>query len=327
MPAGRRPRIGLALGSGAARGWAHVGVIRELEETGIRADLVCGSSVGSLVAAFHAAGELGAFEDWIRGLQRRQIVGLFDVTLRGGLLKARKILDLLATHLPDQPIENLALPFGAVTTDLSSGQEEWLRSGSLHSAVRASSALPGLVSPVQLDGRFFVDGGLTNPVPVSLCRAMGADLVIAVDLNQVLLRRRRIPQPERAEAASSEDEEAPEPEPDPPTRGEDDDETPAALRAVQDWARVVHQRFVGGSAEPQPESPSIFEVMANGIAIMQIQITRSRMAGDPPDLLVTPRLADVAMFDLDRAEEAIEEGRRAVRLALATGAHLFQEIG
>ena len=183
------PPIGLALGSGAARGWSHIGVIRALHDARITPEIVCGSSAGAVVGAFYAAGELDAFERWVRDLGRRQIMGYMDPTLRGGLIKARKVFEALAEHLPDRPIESLPIPFAAVATDLSNGHEVWLREGSLLDALRASVAVPGLVKPEYLDGRWLVDGGLVNPVPVSLCRAMGAGSVIAVDLNTTLLAR------------------------------------------------------------------------------------------------------------------------------------------
>ncbi|MBW2293309.1 MAG: patatin-like phospholipase family protein, partial [Deltaproteobacteria bacterium] len=182
--------IGLALGSGAARGWSHIGVIRALTEAGIEPEIVCGASAGAVVGAFYAADEFDAFERWVRNLDRRQLMALLDPTLRGGLLKARKVFDALAQHLPDRPIESLPRPFAAVATDLASGREIWLREGSLLAALRASVALPGLVAPEFLNSSWLVDGGLVNPVPVSLCRAMGAASVIAVDLNTTLLNRR-----------------------------------------------------------------------------------------------------------------------------------------
>lgn len=303
-------RIGLALGSGAARGWAHVGVIRALEERGIRPDVVAGASSGALVGALYAAGRLDALERWGRQLDWRQVVGYLDLSLRGGLIKARKLTDFLTAELRDRDLVDLEVPFAAVATDLETGREVWLREGPVVDCLRAAVALPGLVAPVQLDGRWLVDGGLVNAVPVSLCRAMEADTVIAVDLNTTLLGRRI--GAEDANAATGEVADAGE--------GHAADEPGTLRAALHRVAESVRERVGSGSEGPaEPTPPSIYEVIANTLNIMQVRITRSRMAGDPPDLLVTPRLADFGLLDFDRAAEAIAEGRRAVARALAPG--------
>jgi len=184
-----RPRVGLALGSGSARGWAHIGVIRALEQAGIRPDVVCGTSIGALVGAAYAAGELDRFEQWVLGLEIRDVVALMDVSLRSGLFKGQRLMDFFRRHFADRQVEELTMPFAAVATALQTGVEIWLRRGSTLDAVRASIALPGLFAPVLRDGMVLVDGGLVNPVPVSLARAMGADVVIAVDLGSDILGR------------------------------------------------------------------------------------------------------------------------------------------
>lgn len=300
-------RIGLALGSGAARGWAHVGVIRALEAAGLTPAIVAGSSSGALVGALYAAGRLDRLEEWGLKLDWRAVAGYFDLSLRGGLIKARRLLETLVADLDDRDLRDLDLPFAAVATDLASGREVWLREGSLFDSIHAAIALPGLVTPVRLEGRWLVDGGLVNPVPVSLCRAMGADSVIAVDLNTTLLGRRRRPHPPEREA----DAEAP-------------GEIASAIRNfVADFFERVGSREPG---EREAPPPSFFEVATNAINIMQVRITRSRMAGDPPDLLVAPRLHDFALLDFDRAAEAIAEGQRAVAQALAVGAPADAEI-
>jgi NTE family protein len=183
MEATRRTRIGLALGGGAARGWAHVGVIRALEEAGIRPDLVVGTSAGALVGAVYAAGELDRFEEWLLGLGVIDVVSFLDVHLGGGMLKGERLMEFFRRTFVDRPIGQLRMPYGAVAAALFSGEEVWLRDGSTVEAVRASIAIPGILTPVPRDGRMLADGGLVDPVPVSLARAMGADLVIAVDLN------------------------------------------------------------------------------------------------------------------------------------------------
>src|SRR5687768_823542 len=179
----RKPRIGLALGSGGARGWAHIGAIRALEERGIKPDLVCGTSIGALVGAAYASGELDRLEKWVSGLAWTTVVRLMDLTWRGGLIRGQRLFTLFRTMFEERDIDALPIPFGAIATELYSGRELWLRHGNLMDAVRASCAMPGLFTPVVRDNVVVVDGGLVNPVPVSMCRALGAELVIAVDLS------------------------------------------------------------------------------------------------------------------------------------------------
>lgn len=292
-----RGRIGVALGSGGARGFAHVGVLKGLASAGITPEVICGASAGALVGAVHAAGHLDDLEAWGRQLDRRQVFALLDVSFSGGAVHGHRMIDRFATFLPEGGFDALPLPFAAVATDLESGREIWLRDGSLLEALHASSAIPGVVSPVRTGGRWLIDGGVVNPVPIALCRALGADSVIAVDLNAALLSRRF-----RGEPSA--------PKPAPAT----DDASPRAFQHL--WSELRH-RFAGSEAPSGPPSPGLYDVLSNALEIMQVRITRSRMAGDPPELLVTPRLPDFALLDLTRADEAIAEGRRAVERALA----------
>lgn len=292
----RRPRkVGLALGGGSARGWAHIGVLRALEEAGVRLDLVCGTSIGALVGAAYAAGDLDQLETWVRGMDVGEVLRFLDISLSTGLLKGERLTQYLRDNFSDRPIESMPMPFGAVATALSTGAEIWLRDGSTVDAVRASIALPGIFKPVADNGDFLVDGGLVNPVPVSLARAMGADLVIAVDLNSDLLGRHFV---EDAPPAAASD--------DPGVDGDG---------LIRRW-----QSRLGGLLPVRdsdaPESPSMFAVLASSLNIMQVRISRSRMAGDPPDVLITPRLSHLSLYDFHRGQEAIEEGRRAVAAAL-----------
>jgi NTE family protein len=288
----RTDRIGIALGGGSARGWAHIGVMRALAERGVVPEVVCGTSMGALVGALYAAGHVDRLEQWARALEWRQVVGYFDLTLSGGLVKGKRLFDVFSRHFPDRPIESMPHPYGAVATDLESGLEVWLREGPLLRAVRASIAIPGIFTPVQVGDRWLVDGGLVNPVPVSLCRAMGATLVIGVDLNSDLLDRN----PVRALRQ------------DPPTEAVSVPEAAGLLPGLRNGATVWKKRLLGLDSN----LPSIFDVITRSINIMQVRITRSRMVGEPPDLLVMPRLAQVGLMEFHRAEEAIAEGRRAV---------------
>jgi NTE family protein len=300
-------RIGLALGSGAGRGWAHVGVIRALAARGIVPDVVCGSSIGALVGALYVAGELDSFEAWGRSLDRRQVMGYFDLSLRGGLIKAVRLLDAVAAPLADRRIEDLPRPFACVATDLASGREVWLREGPLHELLRASMAIPGFVTPVRYQERWLVDGGLVNAVPVSLCRALGADTVIAVDLNTTLLRR---PLGEAGRSPRA-------PKPAEPEVPAEEGDSSNVLTAIREFAQDLRRRTNSGEPAAEDSPPSIYEVMANALNVMQMRITRSRMAGDPPEVLVAPRLADFGFLDFHRAEEGIAEGEAALARTLA----------
>ena len=273
-----RPRLGIALGSGSARGWAHIGVLRTLHEAGIEPDIVCGTSIGAFVGAAYASGDLDKLEAWVGGLSRRDVLGFFDVSLAGGLIKGAKLFDFAATSFLDDSFTDLDRPFGCVATDLATGREIWLREGSVADAVRASIALPGLFSPHLLNERFLVDGGLVNPVPVSLCRAMEAEVVIAVDLGMDML-----------------------------TTLQRRNGTPAV--AGGGWRNAVGRWF--GREGEVTVRPSLTDVVSNSIAIMQGRISRSRLAGEPADVLVTPRLAQLNLLDYHRAAEAIAAGRKA----------------
>lgn len=300
----RKPVIGLALGSGSARGWAHIGVIRTLQDAGIRPDLVCGASIGAVVGAAYALGELDRFEDWATSLTGRTVFSFMDFKLSGGMLKGEKVIEFFRRNFSDRDIEKLDMPFAAVATALHSGSEVWLRSGSTADAVRASMALPGLFTPAQRDGRLLVDGGLVNPVPVSLARAMGADVVIAVDLNaDILSRHLRVPVRDAA--------------PEPVAQALEDEAAHTGDAAP--WMRRLQDSFVSllPSSEPDQERlPSLLEVVMGSVNIMQVRITRSRMAGEPPEVVIAPRLAHLGLLDFYRAGEAIAEGRKAAEGAL-----------
>ncbi len=295
----RRPILGLALGGGSARGWAHIGVIQALAERGLRADVVAGTSIGALVGASHVTGKLGELAQWVSQLGWQQVVGYLDPSFGGGLIAGKKLFDFFREHFEDCAIESLATPFGAVATDFDSGQEVWLQRGSLLDAVRASVALPGIFTPVRHEQRWLLDGGLVNPVPVSLCRAMGAEFVIAVDLSTDLLQRHRqgaAHAPGRTASQADADGSA-----------EDGYDLRAFLRQ-----QVINLKSNLIKSGAQPEAPSLIDIALRSISIMQTRITRSRMAGDPPELLVTPHLAHILLMEFHRADEAIREGRRAV---------------
>lgn len=313
----RRPKIGLALGSGSARGWAHIGALRALHEAGIVPDVVCGTSIGALVGAAYATGQLPAFTDWVLSLDRRKVFQFMDFQWGSGMLKGEKLLAFLQRHCQDCDVQHTRVPFAAVATDLHSGAEVWLRQGMVAQAVRASIALPGLFAPVQHAGRWLVDGGLVNPVPVALARAMGADIVIAVDLNADILRRHLQPLPSTPKAQTQTEREA-----EAATEAEAEEAAPAEAETSR-WAWPDNWRWplgawgtVDSSAKPQeeagaPPAPSLLDVVMTSVNIMQMRITRSRLAGDPAELVVAPRLAHLGLLDFHRAQEAIDAGYQA----------------
>ncbi|MBA3034125.1 MAG: patatin-like phospholipase RssA [Gammaproteobacteria bacterium] len=278
-----KPKIGLALGSGSARGWAHIGVLRALQEAGITPDILCGCSIGALVGAAYADGDLDQLEHWATGLAWRDVVGLLDVGLAGGLIKGDKLMTFFERHFVDKDFSALPLPFACVATDLANGREIWLREGSVAAAVHASIAMPGLLAPVNHDGRLLVDGGLVNPVPVSLCRALGADIVIAVDLGSDIVGR-SLKQAARAAGSGG----------------------PGWTDKLLASLGLKHDH----------DQPSLAAVLSTSINIMQSRIARSRLAGEPADALVAPRLAHLGLMDYHRAAEAIGEGAAAVKRML-----------
>lgn len=298
-----RPRIGLALGSGSARGWSHIGVIEALQEAGIKPDIVCGSSFGSIVGAAYVTGQLPALKSFAEALTWREIVGLLDVSLSGGgLINGKQIIDLLRKLGIDTAIEKCAVPFAAIATDLETGREVWLREGPINEAVRASIALPGIFSPARNGERWLVDGGLVNPVPVSACRALGADIVIAVNLNGDIMGRRFKAEPTMPIGRT--------PATPPEFLRRLISQMPAAL---QEQASVIAPKLL----QSAPSRPGYFDVLANSINIMQDQITRSRLAGEPPHVMLVPRLGDIGLMEYHRAAEAIEEGRACVEQAMS----------
>lgn len=277
------PIVGLALGSGSARGWAHIGVIEALEDMGVRPQVVAGTSIGALVGAVYVSGQLDAFADWVRTLSVRDVFQLMDIRFAGGVVKGEKLFSFFEGDYSNPDIQSLRQRYASVVTEMHSGRESWITAGPVLAAARASCAIPGVFSPVQHNGSWMLDGGMVNPVPVSVARALGADVVIAVNLNAQLVGV-HLSRQGRDDAAALE-------------RNED-----AGL-----WQRVM-------SYLSSDDDPSFFDVISASINIMQDRITRSRMAGDPPEVSLNPVLPDLAFMDFHRADEAIEEGRRLVQV-------------
>jgi NTE family protein len=293
------PRIGLALGGGAARGWAHIGVLRTLVANGIVPDVIAGTSIGALVGGAWAAGRLDVLEEWARSVTRRRVLGLLDFRLGGsGLINGGRLLRLMEQNFGDVGVEDLDTRFAAIATEIGSGHEIWLTRGNLTDAIRASYALPGIFSPVKIAGRWLMDGALVNPIPVSAARALGARVVIAVNLNAEVFGRGTVIQEHGLDAESNS-----EPEPD-PRRG---------IGRVFRMQRRFDRDVVGTAQGPG----GIASVMVDAFNITQDRIARSRLAGDPPDLMISPRLGNVGLFEFHRADDAIRLGAEAAERALA----------
>ena len=295
----RRPVIGLALGGGAARGFAHIGIVRTLMAHGIVPDIVVGTSIGAVVGGAYAAGHLDTLEAWARSLQPRNILGYLDIRLNGsGLIGGEKLAAQLEASIGPTLIEELPMKFASVATEVRTGHEIWLTHGRLVEAMRASYALPGIFSPVLVGDRWLVDGALVNPVPVSAARALGAEIVIAANLSSDVFTHSTTIYSHGATA------EAPEAlvEPAPPKR---------RFGRLFSAERTMKREFFGGGGRP-----GISSVMVDAFNIMQDRITRARLAGDPPDLLISPRVGQIGWFDFHRAGDLIAFGERAAERAI-----------
>lgn len=294
-PPPARPSIGLALGGGAARGFTHIGVLRTLLAKGIKPDIIAGTSIGAVVGGCYAAGYLDALEDWARQLTRRRVFGYLDFNLGGsGLIGGGRLSAQLEKELGDQTIQDLPVRMAAIATEIGTGHEIWLTRGRLVEAMSASYALPGIFPPVRIGGRWLMDGALVNPLPVSAARAFGARLVIAVNLNADNFGRGTIIQDHGPNA--------------------DDELVRAAvleggLRGKAE--RLIKRQFLGTRGQP-----GLSTVMIDAFQVVQDRITRARLAGDPPDVLISPKLGRINLFDFHRAEEVIELGVEAAEKAL-----------
>jgi NTE family protein len=303
LGATRRPVIGLALGGGAARGFAHIGIVKALIAHGIVPDVVVGTSIGAVVGGAYATGHLDRLEEWARSLQPRSVLSYLDIRLNGsGLIGGTKLAAELEASIGPTMIEDLPIKFATVATEVRTGHEIWLTHGRMVDAMRASYALPGIFSPVLIGDRWLVDGALVNPVPVSTARAFGAEIVIAANLSSDVFAHSTTVY---SHGPIAEVTVTPTPEvldPAPPKRG---------LGRLFSAERTVKREFFGSAARP-----GISSVMVDAFNIMQDRITRARLAGDPPDLLISPRVGQIGWFDFHRADDLIAHGTRAAERAI-----------
>lgn len=287
------PKIGLALGSGASRGWAHIGVIKTLLGAGIEPSVVCGTSVGAIIGGAHVAGNLEKLEQWVLGCSRSDVLRFFDINLtQSGFVDTERLSWFLHNYVAAEGvrIEDLPNRYAAVSTNLETGREIWILEGELSNAVRASMSLPGLFPAVRDEHRWLVDGGLVNPVPVSTCRALGADVVIAVNLNSGII-------------------------------GKDNNKQAVVHKEIKGALGNLRQQVKAYSnsifpVDDDETAPGLFYAIANSVNIFQDRITRSRLARDPADVLISPKVAEIGMLEFHRAEQAIAEGAVSTKKAL-----------
>ena len=300
-------KVGLALGSGSARGWAHIGVIKALAEAGVHVDYVAGASIGAVVGAVYASGKINSLEEVVLQLDWKKIVYFFDVVFpKSGLIDGNKVADFIRGHVGEGNIEDLPLPFCAVSTDLATGREVVIKEGDIIEAVRASISVPGIFTPVKKDDMTLVDGGLVNPVPVSVVREMGADFVIAVDLNHDIVGKKApVPSPENINSDK-------EPVKTPPGKNKLLNGLNKRVRAI-DIPTLTQIRQWMGMEDPLP---NIFEVLVTSINIMETQITATRLKSEPPDLLIQPKLGHLKFLEFNKAKEAILAGYKETGMVL-----------
>ncbi len=291
-----RPKIGLALGSGLVRGWAHLGVLRALIKYGFTPDIIAGTSVGALAGAAYATNKLDDLEDWARSLNRMSIMNYLDLRPnRGGLIGGKAFYKLMREHWGDTLIEQMPIKYVACAADMVTGHEVWIRSGDLVQAMRASFALPGVFPPVKYNTRLLVDGALVNPVPVSACQALGANMIIAVNLNGDIVGRARKP-----------GQSVP---------------TVMGFDPMKDTAVNADPGGVAGTARKlfrrdEAAAPSLVGVLVSALSIIQDRLARSRLAGEPPDVLIVPRIGHIGLMEFERVDELITLGEEAVEAML-----------
>ena len=287
-----QPVLALAMGGGGALGWSHIGVLRVLEEAGIRVDAMAGTSIGALVGGCYLAGKLDELEEVARSITWRHLVGFADPQFGGpGLIKGDAIVSELTRHLGHIPVEDLSAPYVAVAADLLSGQEVWLRSGALERAIRASISIPGIFLPVEHGLSLLVDGGLVNPVPVSAARALGGEIVLAVDVASDYLGV--------AEAAGLHQGML----------------TRKSSTVVDSWSGRI-KGIAGALFDRSRKRPGLYSVGVTSAVLIMRELAKAKMALGPPDVLVRPPLGGFAPIEFDKADALIEAGAEAMRAAL-----------
>ena len=312
----RRAPLGLALGGGVARGWAHIGAIRALIEAGIKPDIIAGTSIGAVVGGAYLSDKLDTLEKWALNLNRRRMMSYMDIKWGGsGFMRGERLARVLNHYMGNVRIEDFEQKFAAVTCDLRTGYEVWLQKGPIVPAIRASYALPGAFEPVKVDGRFMIDGALVNPVPVSACRALGAHMVIAISLNgdafgPIGTSHELDLNDDEQENFQLEDEDNDEPTKSKPLNIDPLQLAGQSLNKLRP-DRLLLKSMVGNVTSGK--SPKVGAVMMSTLNIVMDRISRSRLAGDPPDIFVAPRIGHIGMLEFTKAEELIASGYEAMQ--------------
>ncbi|MCF7824351.1 MAG: patatin-like phospholipase family protein [Candidatus Marinimicrobia bacterium] len=290
-------KIGLVLGSGSSRGWAHIGVIEALEKHGIEISLLTGVSAGSYIAASYAGGALESVKQFALGMDWKKVLSYLDLAFpRSGFIEGQRVVDLIQTYMDVTYFEEFRIPVHMLATDMLTGEQVVLSDGKITDALRASMAIPGLLTPKKINDRWLVDGGVVNPLPVDVCRAMGADFVIAVDLNSERINQDRMQENSQERERNLAGIEK------------------KRIEVVKTWMKQYGSKGKAMSTKidkwfsPQESSPHIFEVLGSSLNIMQKKIEETNLEHHPPDILIQPRLGDLKLFDFHHAERAITEG-------------------
>jgi NTE family protein len=307
------PVIGLALGGGSARGWAHIGILKKLDAMGIRPKVVVGTSIGSVVGGSWAAGKLPELESFARSISKRSMLGMMDLRIMGsGLISGDRLRKQLEERFQGGLIEELPVKFAAIATELKTGHEIWLTRGIITDAMRASYALPGIFVPVQVGGRWLIDGAISNPVPVSVARALGAEMIIAVNLHTDVLGRSGVIHEHGSFEPGSFEPGSFEPGVSVLPSTQQDEAQHGLMASVYGAANMVKRQFTSGaSVTPKETAPGIISVMLDAFNITQDRIARSRLAGDPPDITIGPKIGGIGLSEFHRAAEAIAAGEAA----------------
>lgn len=273
----KKKKIGLALGSGAARGIAHLGVIKALKDKGIEIDMVSGTSIGAIVGAVFCAGELDELDNFVRNMTWKNTLAYFDLSIpKSGLINGTKLSNLIYSYTKTNNFDDLEIPLFTVSTNIKTGQEVIINKGDLIQAVRSSISLPGFFNPVEIDGNWLVDGGLTNPIPINILRQNGCDIVIAVNLNKDL------------------------------TKGKNKNKK-SVHKLNNFFNKLINKN----------NKPSIVDVLVSSIKIAEMQITEHSLKYEKPDILIEPDLSHFGLFDFHKAEEGIDEGYKKTSLEIA----------
>jgi len=310
----QRKTVGLVLGCGSSRGWAHIGVIEALEEAQVPIDFIVGCSVGAYVGAIYASGCIRSLKDFVLKMDGKRVFSYFDIVLpRSGLLNGSKRLkELFCIHTDMQDFSEFNIPVMMVATDLETGQKVVLKSGNILNALRASISIPGLFAPARIKDRWLVDGGLVDPVPVSVAISMGADIVIAVDLSSGNVSKiKRIKQKAQKEQA-------------PLAHTENRNELIKKLSVYYESAELSFKSKINELFRREADIPDIIETVTTSINIMQNRITRVNLAVTPPDILIQPHLGDLKMLDFDQVEHTIAEGYMSAKDKMGEIATLLQ---